>query len=311
MKMKITVFSSTGIKTAGDDFLFDTLPARILNAQLPLMENGVLYTRLSDGSVSAISAPEEALTGFLDKKPDSRRMTKDEFIKNLLFGASLDDSRSLCAKYGFLYDDVRRVFIAELYEDVSQYVEPLQEIFEDDNITVVGLDSNRIVIICLECDMDAHEMADAIGATFAELNTDYNVGVSGVADNASMLSNAFEQALEAVEIGKRLAFGGGVWFYSELLPELIIAGLPEDSVRELKKKAEEINKNLDSETVEIAQEFFKHDLNVSETAKHCHFHRNTLMYKLDKIQKDTGFNMRNFNEAVALRIFIAANKVLR
>ena len=72
-----------------------------------------------------------------------------------------------------------------------------------------------------------------------------------------------------------------------------------------------MRKTLDSETIEIAQEFFKHNLNISETAKYCYLHRNTLIYKLDKIQKETGFNMRNFNEAVALRIYIAANKVLK
>ena len=48
-----------------------------------------------------------------------------------------------------------------------------------------------------------------------------------------------------------------------------------------------------------------------ETAKHCYFHRNSLTNKLDKIQKETGYNMRSFNEAVALRFYIAANKVLK
>ena len=91
----------------------------------------------------------------------------------------------------------------------------------------------------------------------------------------------------------------------------MISGLPREGQEELKKKAEEIGRALDGETIELAQEFFRHNLNISETARYCYLHRNTLIYRLDRIQKETGFNMRNFDEAVALRIYIAANKLLQ
>lgn len=309
--MKTAIYDKTGLKIAGDETLIDRLPAHILNEDLPLIENGGLYSRLSDGSISLIYADEKALESFVEKKSENKRLTKNEFIKNLLFGIAGTDIKSLCAKYAFLYDDVRRVFVAELNEDISGFIAPLEEMFDNDSIIVIGLDGHRIAVICLECDTDAEEMADAISATFAELNTDYNIGVSCICDNASQLSFAFEQALSAIRLGKKLSYSGGVWFFSNILPELIISELPGEAVEGLKEKAEQVRKTLDTETIEIAQEFFKHNLNISETAKYCYLHRNTLIYKLDKIQKETGFNMRNFNEAVALRIYIAANKVLK
>ena len=174
--------------------------------------------------------------------------------------------------------------------------------FDDADVFVIGLDGHRIAVICAEEENEVQEMAGAISATFAELTTDFNMGISCICDCAAELSNAFEQALSAIRVGKKI---------SNILPELVISGLPREGQEELRKKAEEISRVLDGETIELAQEFFRHNLNISETARYCYLHRNTLIYRLDRIQKETGFNMRNFDEAVALRIYIAANKLLK
>lgn len=308
--MITAIYDKTGKKIVGDMALNDTLPAYLLKGNFPFIDGGKLYTLLSDGNISVISAEEKILEKFLDKK-DSKRLTKNEFLKNLLFGVESFDIKNLCARYNVAFDEVRRVFVAEVGEDVSGYISPLEELFEVDDIIVIGLDSHRVAVICVEGDTDADEMAGAISATFQELNADCYIGVSCVADNISLLSAAFEQALCAINVGKKLSYSGGVWFFSNILPELIISQLPKDALSDLKDKAHEVKRSLDDETVEIALEFFKHNLNISETAKCCYLHRNTLIYKLDKIQKETGFNMRNFHEAVALRIYIAANKVLK
>lgn len=309
--MKTAIYDNIGNKIAGDNALNERLPSHILSSDLPLIENGCLYSLLSDGTISAIYADEKTLESFVGKKNDNKRLTKNEFVKNLLFGVEGTDVKVLCSRYGLLYDDVRRVYVAEINEDISGYISSIEEIFAEDNILVVGLDGHRVAVVCLECENEPDEMAGAISATFQELNTDCYIGVSCIADNASLLSIAFEQALSAIRLGKKLSYSGGVWFFSHVLPELIISQMPKEALIDLKDKAYEISKCLDNETIEIAQEFFKHNLNISETAKFCYLHRNTLIYKLDKIQKETGFNMRNFHEAVALRIYIAANKVLK
>ena len=87
--------------------------------------------------------------------------------------------------------------------------------------------------------------------------------------------------------------------------------LEEEKLEQIKSKAKKVLAGLDDETIELAQEFFKHNLNISETARYCYLHRNTLIYRLDRIWKETGFNLRNFDEAVAFRLFIAANKILK
>lgn len=309
--MKTAIYDKNGIKIAGDSSLIERLPAHILTEDLPLIENGGLYSRLTDGSISLIFADEKALVGFVEKKEENKRLTKNEFIKNMLFGTGGTDIKSLCNKYDFSFNENRRVLVAELNQDISGFISSLEEIFDDESITVIGLDGHRIAVICIENETDIQEMADAMAATFADLNTDFNIGVSGISCDANELFISFEQALSAIRLGKKLSFSGGVWFFGDLMPEQIIAELPKEATEMLKEKAKQVCKTLDEESIEIAQEFFKHNLNISETAKHCYFHRNSLTNKLDKIQKETGFNMRSFNEAAALRFYIAANKVLK
>ncbi len=308
--MKTAIYDKFGKKIAGDVSLSDALFPQILKNEFPFIENGKLYTLLSDGNISVVCADEKILESFFEKK-DSKRLTKNEFVKNLLLGIENSDVLSLCSRYGIVFDDARRVFVAEVSADVSEYVLPLEELFEEEDIIVVGLDSRRIAVICAEDDNDTDEMADAISATFQELNAECYIGVSCIADNVSLLSGAFEQAICAIRLGKKISYNGGVWFYSDILPELIISQLPKDALEDLKNKAYEVKRSLDNENVEIAMEFFKHNLNISETAECCFLHRNTLINRLNKIQKDTGFNLRNFHEAVALRLYIAANKVFK
>ncbi len=309
--MKTAIYDKNGIKIAGDHTLFSRLPAHIMQAEFPLIENDCLFSLLSDGNISVISADAKVLAGFAEPEKENHRVSRGEFMKKLLYGVAGNSIKELCRKYEFSYETARRVIVSELQEDISFYINAFEELFVDADVSVIGLDGYRIAVIYPENDNDVQEMAGAVSATFTELNTDFNMGISCVCDCAAELSNAFEQALSAIRVGKKISYSGGVWYFSNVLPELIISELPEEGLEELKKKSEFINRVLDSETIDLAQEFFRHNLNISETARYCYLHRNTLIYRLDRIQKETGFNMRNFDEAVALRIYIAANKLLK
>ncbi len=302
--MKTAIYDKNGCKIAGDTELKENLPPNVLSAELPLNENGMLYSRLSDGTISLIAADERMLDAF--SANTSTHLTKNGFVKMLLSGNVGNDIKGLCRRYSFRFEEVRRVLIAEVDGDVSEYVSLLGS-SDSDEMTVIGLDGHSLAVVYTE--NENAEMADAVGATFAEMNTDYNIGVSCAAENASKLDEAFSQALTAVRIGKKLSYSGGIWQFSDILPELVVSYLPPNALSELKQKAEQIKKSLDPETVELALAFFDHNLNISETARYCYLHRNTLIYRLDRIQKETGLNMRSFDDAVAFRLYIAVNKL--
>ena len=67
----------------------------------------------------------------------------------------------------------------------------------------------------------------------------------------------------------------------------------------------------DHELMNTAEEFLKNSLNISETSRSMYMHRNTLIYRLDKIEKATGLNLRHFNDAVAFRLLTVLNKLVK
>ena len=67
---------------------------------------------------------------------------------------------------------------------------------------------------------------------------------------------------------------------------------------------------LDSETLFTIQKFFENDLNVSETSRQLYVHRNTLVYRLDKVQKLTGLDLRIFDHAIVFKIAMMVKRYL-
>ena len=67
----------------------------------------------------------------------------------------------------------------------------------------------------------------------------------------------------------------------------------------------------DSEMTDTAEEFLENSLNVSETSRKLYLHRNTLTYRLDKIEKSTGLNIRRFSDAVIFRLITILSKLVR
>jgi carbohydrate diacid regulator len=68
--------------------------------------------------------------------------------------------------------------------------------------------------------------------------------------------------------------------------------------------------SLDSETLQTIQKFFENNLNVSETSRQLYVHRNTLVYRLDKIQKITGLDLRMFDDAIIFKVAMLVKKYL-
>ena len=68
---------------------------------------------------------------------------------------------------------------------------------------------------------------------------------------------------------------------------------------------------LDEEITSTAEEFIENSLNISETSRKLYLHRNTLTYRLDKIEKETGLNVRKFNDAVTFRLITILSKLVK
>lgn len=308
--MKTAMYDSFGKRISGDDIFSGDLPENLIETEMPRTENGKTFLRASDGSINVIEL-ENSEKSIFNETVSSVCRTKEDAIKKLLFEDSGQYAKEICKKHGIPFSENRCVLKIETREDISAYTGILSSSFESDGIYILPLSEHRLAVICPSDDADIDETAAALSATLTDMNTDNYIGIGSVCENAAELVHSFNQASAAIETGKKLSYTGGVWRFADILPEVIVSEIPKEKREDIKARALRVLGGIDSDTTELAHAFFKNNLNISETARCCYLHRNTLIYRLDKIFRETGFDLRNFDEAVAFRLLTAINRISR
>ncbi len=148
----------------------------------------------------------------------------------------------------------------------------------------------------------ARLMTDSV---YEELGIKVKIGVGSTAAGLKDCAVSYRQAVSAVKMGEIFAGNSSVFTFKEYILIKIFKDLPEYKLKEflnalLENDAKEIFG--DKEMIDTAEEFFNTNFNVSETARKMFMHRNTLMYRIDKIDKATGLDIRKFQDAVTFKI---------
>lgn len=156
----------------------------------------------------------------------------------------------------------------------------------------------------------AHMLVDMLGA---EAMTQAWVAYSNVANGLRDLANAYKEARMALEIGKIFYSERNVFGYRKLGIGRLIYQLPEEVCEMF---IEEIFDGesldvIDGETLNIIRTFFENNLNLSETSRQLYVHRNTLVYRFEKIQKRFGLDLRSFEDALTFKIAMLVSGYLR
>ncbi len=160
---------------------------------------------------------------------------------------------------------------------------------------------------------EAEELAESIAQT---LNTEFfakvSIGVSTISDSLKDLARAYKEARIALEVGKVFDTEKDVISYDNLGIGRLIYQLPttlcEIFLQEVFKKGP--LESLDRETLNTVQTFFENNLNVSEASRKLFVHRNTLVYRLEKIRKITGLDLREFDQAVTFKVALMVKRYL-
>ncbi len=243
---------------------------------------------------------------------------KINYLKNVLLGNVLPGDIFLHAdELQIDVDTPRVVYIVQLQEatDISiQHV--LQNMFPEQDF-VISLDNLNVVLIKALPDDYNSDMLSKVAKSIvetvnSELMMQVYVGMGTPADSINDIARSYSEAQLALEIGR--VFDGETYIlsYDALGIGRLIYQLPsklcELFLDEIFKK-ESINV-LDEETLQTIYKFFENNLNVSETSRQLFVHRNTLVYRLDKIERLTGLDLRNFDDAVIFKVAILVNKYL-
>ena len=240
------------------------------------------------------------------------RFDKDNFIKNLLLDNLLLVDIYNRAKKLHIETDVKRVvYIIETHneKDVNA-LETVRSLFASktkDFITAV--DEKNIILVKEvrqgesygELDKTANTILDMMNT---EAMTKVRVSYGTVINDIKEVSRSYKEAKMALDVGRIFYANKNVIAYSNLGIGRLIYQLPiplcKMFIREVfdGKSPDE----FDEETLATINKFFENSLNVSETSRQLYIHRNTLVYRLDKLQKSTGLDLRVFEDAITFKI---------
>ena len=245
---------------------------------------------------------------------------KTTFIKNIISDNTLLADLYVRAKE--LHIDVhapRAVFLIRQQDKIEvSTIEVMQNLFPDrQKDFVFGVSETDVVLIKeLPLGADDHDIEKIAGQIENTLNTELFlksvIGVGSVARHLRELAERYKEAMVAIEVGKVFENEKMIIYYDNLGIGRLIYQLPttlcEMFLNEVFKK-NSID-SLDQETLYTINKFFENNLNVSETSRKLFVHRNTLVYRLEKIKKLTGLDLREFDHAIVFKVALMVKKYL-
>lgn len=177
-------------------------------------------------------------------------------------------------------------------------------------------------LIAVIHELSPHETADMLEEYAQMLVTMLNteamtsamVSYSGITEHIRDLENAFREAMTALEIGEIFFAEQRVFGYDRLGIGRLIYQLPMPICELFLKEVFEdphVLEELDEETLITIRTFFENNLNLSETSRNLYVHRNTLMYRFEKLQKKLGLDVRTFEGALTFRIAMMVSDYIR
>ncbi len=160
---------------------------------------------------------------------------------------------------------------------------------------------------------DLEKLARSINDTLlSEFYFNAIIGIGTCVTGIKELAHSFKEAQVALEVGKVFDTEKTIISYENLGIARLIYQLPttlcDMFLKEVFKRGS--IESLDQETLFTIQKFFENNLNVSETSRKLFVHRNTLVYRLEKIKKLTGLDLREFDDAIVFKVALMVNKYL-
>lgn len=254
----------------------------------------------------AVCQVQTLLTAYAEKS------NKNIFMQNLLLNAYSEVDAFNRAKKMHIATSVRRaVFLVETKQSQDEHaLATIKNIFSartKDFITSV--DDSGIIIVRELQSTESYEALEDIAFMLVDmLNTEAMtsawVSYSNIAEELKDLPNAYKEARTALEVGKIFYWEKNVFGYNRLGIGRLIYQLPvsvcEMFIDEIFK--EETLDSIDEETLITIRTFFENNLNLSETSRQLYVHRNTLVYRFEKLQKKFGLDIRTFEDALTFKL---------
>ena len=271
-------------------------------------ENAASYARLIEVSLNSIKQ-------YYDEKYDRSNFIKNVILDNILPGDIYLKTREL----GINNEVPRSVLLIRTPERSEVPIsEAIGKLFPDKNKDlVISINESDIALVKeVRTGNDIKDLEKLARSIVDTLHTEYYVnslvGIGTIVVGIKDLPRSFKEAQIALEVGKVFDTEKIIVTYENLGIARLIYQLPttlcETFLKEIFKKGSIVG--LDQETLFTIQKFFENNLNVSETSRKLFVHRNTLVYRLEKIKKLTGLDLREFDDAIVFKVALMVKKYL-
>lgn len=249
------------------------------------------------------------------------RYDKNNFIKNLLLDNLLLVDIYNRAKKLHIETEMRRVvFLIETSNDKdSNALELVRGMFSGktrDFITAVD-EKNIIFVKEVKQNETYEDLSKIANSILDNLNTEAmakaHVAYGTIVKEIKEVSRSYKEAKMALDVGKIFYSDRNVIAYSNLGIGRLIYQLPMPLCKMFIQEIfdEKSPDEFDEETLQTINKFFENSLNVSETSRQLYIHRNTLVYRLDKLQKSTNLDLRKFEDAITFKIALMVVKYMK
>lgn len=249
------------------------------------------------------------------------RVDRNKFFQNLLLDNwLLVDIHNQAKKLNVDTEDRRCVFAIQPKQEADNLVlETMRGLYATGTKDfVTSVDESQIVLIKHLENTETYKDLNSIAKMIVDmLNTEVMVNVrvayGTIVDSLKDVSKSYKEATMALDVGRVFYAERNVLAYSELGIGRLIHQLPISLCDMFLKEVFSGNamEQFDEETLSTVNLFFENNLNISETARKLYLHRNTLVYRLEKIQKMTGLDVRTFDDALTFKIALMVAKHMK
>lgn len=240
------------------------------------------------------------------------RYDRNNFFQNLLLdNLLLVDIHNRAKKLHLEVNVPRAVFLVETKQEgdnlVTELLKGMFTIQAGDHVTSVD-EKSVILVKTLAEDSSAENLQNIANTIVDMMNTEamlnVRVAYGTVVSELKDVSKSYKEAKMALDVGKIFYAERDVAAYSALGIGRLIYQLPVNLCKIFIQEifGEAIPADLDEEALNTLNKFFENNLNISETSRQLFVHRNTLVYRIEKIQKATGLDLRKFDDALTFKI---------
>ena len=307
----VTIFSSS-TPVASDGYLYQVFGTHMHPEYAVFVEG---EDAAAHSYIGVLGVSLSSIKQFYDEKYD-----RSNFVKNIILDNILPGDIYLKARELHFNNEVSRVvLLIRLVDknDVSVF-DVIQNLFPDKTKDfVINISESDIALVKeVKSDIDSKDLEKLARSISDSLSSEFYthalVGIGTPVVGVKDLARSFKEAQVALEVGKVFDTERNIVSYEHLGIARLIYQLPTTLCEMFLKEIFKVGsiETLDQETLFTIQRFFENNLNVSETSRKLFVHRNTLVYRLEKIKKLTGLDLREFDDAIVFKVALMVKKYL-